>query len=225
MRVILLGLAASATIGCTAAGRPASLPAGRGPTPEYMEMGASPTGATQGSRLLVRTASASLEVERLLDAESAVTALAARLGGYVESVRRDEHDAQLSLRVPAAALLPTLDSLERIGRVKNRSVTATDVTEEVQDVEARVETLRATRDRLRQLLGRAASVTEIAAVERELGRVQGDLDVLEGRQKSLRSNVALARVTVDLRQRRVLGPLGIALAGVAWVVEKLFVLR
>ena len=85
--------------------------------------------------------------------------------------------------------------------------------------------MRATRDRLRQLLERAASVGDIAAVETQLSRVQQDLESLEGRLKSLRTDVALSELSLNIEQRHVLGPLGLVAAGLAWVVEKLFILR
>ena len=178
------------------------------------------------ARILVRKAALGLEVEKVGSAIAAATALTTRLGGYVESsVQQSERSARLVLRVPSTSLDASLDSLARIGKVESRSITATDVTDEARDLDARVATLRATRDRLRQLLERAASVSDIAAVETQLARVQQDLESLEGRQKSLRTNVALSELSVSIEQRYVLGPLGLVAAGLAWVVEKLFILR
>ncbi|HVD06578.1 MAG TPA: DUF4349 domain-containing protein [Gemmatimonadaceae bacterium] len=178
------------------------------------------------ARILVRKAALGLEVEKVGSAIAAATALTTRLGGYVESsVQQSERSARLVLRVPSTSLDASLDSLARIGKVESRSITATDVTDEARDLDARVATLRATRDRLRQLLERAASVSDIAAVETQLARVQQDLESLEGRQKSLRTNVALSELSVSIEQRHVLGPLGLVAAGLAWVVEKLFILR
>ena len=78
---------------------------------------------------------------------------------------------------------------------------------------------------MRQLLDRAASVSDIAAVETQLSRVQQDLETLEGRLKSLRTDVALSELTLDVDQQHVLGPLGLVAAGLGWVVEKLFIWR
>jgi hypothetical protein len=176
--------------------------------------------------VLIRTAALDIEVEKVSTAIAATTALITRQGGYVESsVQRSEGSARLVLRVPSISLDATLDSLARIGKVKSRSITATDVTEQARDLDARVATLRATRDRLRQLLDRAASVGDIAAVETQLSRVQQDLESLEGRLKSLRTDVALSELTLDIDQQHVLGPLGLVVAGLGWVVEKLFIWR
>jgi len=178
------------------------------------------------TRILVRKAALSLEVEKVGAAIAAATALTTRLGGYVESsIQQSERSARLVLRVPSTSLDASLDSLARIGKVESRSITATDVTDEARDLDARVATLRATRDRLRQLLERAASVSDIAAVETQLARVQQDLESLEGRLKSLRTDVALSELSLNIEQRHVLGPLGLVAAGLAWVVEKLFILR
>jgi chromosome segregation ATPase len=178
------------------------------------------------TRVLVRKAALEIEVEKVSPALTAATALTTRLGGYVESsAQRSEGSARLVLRVPSMSLDATLDSLARIGKVESRSITATDVTEQARDLDARVITLRATRDRLRQLLDRATSVSDIAAVETQLSRVQQDLDSLEGRLKSLRTDVALSELTLDIQRRHVLGPLGLVVAGLGWVVEKLFILR
>ena len=178
------------------------------------------------TRVLVRKAALTIEVEKVSPAIAAATAQTTRLGGYVESsMQRSQASARLVLRVPSVSLDAALDSLARIGKVESRSITATDVTEQARDLDARVATLRATRDRLRQLLDRAASVSDIAAVETQLSRVQQDLESLEGRLKSLRTDVSLSELTLEIEQRHVLGPLGLVAVGVAWVVEKLFILR
>ena len=85
--------------------------------------------------------------------------------------------------------------------------------------------LRATRDRLRQLLERAGNVQDVIAVERELARVQGEIESLEARLSVMRSQVALSELAVTLRQRPVLGPLGVVAAGAGTVLKKLFVWR
>ena len=214
---VLLGGTACTTGGSMA--KIATAPAPPGPTSAVAP-------AAGDGRVLVRSASLSVEVERIDPALAEITSFTARSGGYVESsMRHSEGSAHLVIRVPSATLDAALDSIGRVGRVKGRSIVATDVTTEAQDLDARVLSLRATRDRLRQLLERAASVADIAAVEAQLSRVQQDLDSLDGRLKALRTDVALSAVAVDLDRRHVLGPLGLVAAGLAWVVEKLFVLR
>ena len=182
------------------------------------------------ARLLVRAADMGVEVEKPDAASERVVALAPALGGYVESSGSggdpiSHDDRRVVLRVPSASLDAAMDSVARLGHVVSRSRSAEDVTDDVVDLDARVTSLRASRDRLRQLLDRATSVNEVLTVERELARAQAELDVLEARLTQARGQVALARLTVSLKRRHVLGPLGLALKGIGWFAAKLFVIR
>lgn len=167
------------------------------------------------------------EVEELAAAQARLERALCALGGRVANM--DAADKQLidhveySLRVPSNHLDAMMDSIATLGRVKSRSVSAVDVTDQLIDVEARVQALRASRDRLRQLLERAATVQDVITVERELARVQGELDSLEGRLNTLKGQVALSELMVRLDRHVVLGPVGLALKGTGAVIGKLFV--
>jgi hypothetical protein len=167
-----------------------------------------------------------VEVERVpvarLRLEHALTAL----GGRIADLQTNEDErAHYSLRVPSDRLDALMDSVATLGDVENRTISATDVTEQLVDATARLAALRASRDRLRQLLERASSVQDVVTVERELARVQGELESLEGRLNTLRGQVALAELSVSLHRRPVLGPLGLLLKGVATLLGKLFVVN
>jgi len=188
-----------------------------------------PIVADAGPRLLIRHADLGVEVEKLDPAEERVTSMARALGGYVEN-QADRSGGfndgrRLTVRVPSPQLEAAIDSVERLGRVTSREVGAEDVTDQVVDLDARVTSLRATRDRLRQLLDRSASVADVVTVEKELSRVQAELDSLEARLTQARGQVAMARLSVNLHPKRVLGPVGLAFAGVGWILQKLFIIR
>lgn len=194
-----------------------------GPTP-----GEPRQGLAQGSiaRLLVRRATMLLEVKDPEAVARRVTDLTQSLGGYVEQSREASGGAvHLRIRVPAASLEATMDSVATLGHVEKRQISADDVTEQVVDLGARVATRRAVRDRLRALLERAQSIEDVITVERELARVQGELDVLERRLEYLRGTSSLAELSVDAREKRILGPLGLVVAGTGWVLQKLFIIR
>jgi hypothetical protein len=186
-------------------------------------------GSAASDRLLLRTAEQSVAVDDVAAAVGAASALAVDLGGHVtsSSVRGEEH-ARLELRIPAARLEDALDRLAALGEEKARSVSASDVTDEVSDLEATLANQRALRDRLRALLARAEKVEEVLQVERELTRLQTEIDRGQARLERLRSGVALAALALDLERRRpsrILGPLGYLWVGTKWVVTKLFVIR
>jgi hypothetical protein len=176
--------------------------------------------------MLVRRAELELTARQPDSIAPRATEITRAAGGYVaSSVLAEGRRLRMSLRVPATALEPTLAALSALGEVERRELSALDVTEQVFDLEARLQNLRAVRDRLRQYLQRATAVGDVIEVERELTRVQGDIEVLEGRLKRLRDEAALSQITLDVHQKRVLGPLGQLLAGIAWFISKLFVIR
>ncbi len=181
--------------------------------------------AAQATRLLVRRAAMDVIVDDVARATARAHAILVNSSGYVEREQRAERSAALTLRVPEGSLDAVLDSLGALGRVASRTVSAEDVTEQAIDLDARLKALLVTRERLRQLHEKASSVADVIAVERELARVQGEIDSLEGRLKHLRTSAALAEVQVSIRQKVVLGPLGVVAQALGTVITKLFVIR
>ena len=184
-----------------------------------------PAFAAGDARMLVRRAAMDVVVEDVPAAAARAQAVLVSSGGYVERGERAERSASFTFRIPEKSLDATLDSLATLGTVASRRVSAEDVTAEAIDLDARLQSLIASRDRLRKLHDSATSVSDVIAVERELGRVQGEVDSLEGRLKFLRSAAALATVELSIRQRIVLGPLGVIAKGLGTLLSKLFVWR
>lgn len=180
----------------------------------------------QQQRMLIWRGWLTVEVDDIATATQRVTEIAQASSGFVESrsETRDE-SAMLTLRIPATALNATVASLESIGTVRSRRLSADDVTEQYIDADARLKNQQALRDRLRLLLDKASTVEDILAIETELARVQGEIDSLQGRLKAVKGQVDLATLEVSLERRRILGPLGYLVKGSWWVIEKLFVIR
>jgi len=176
--------------------------------------------------MLIWRAWLSLEVGNVSNAVARVTDIATKSGGYVESQSDSgEERASVALRIPVDSLKPAMTSLESIGKVTSRRVSSEDVTEQYVDIDARLKTMIALRDRLRALLDKADNVKDVLAIEKELGRVQGDIDSMQARLKALKGKVDLASISVTIRRRRILGPLGYLFKGAWWAVEKLFVIQ
>ena len=166
----------------------------------------------------------------LVSAEPPVTAARAQeiargFSGVVQNASVTRQRAELHLRVPEVRLDEALDSLSTLGTVASRRLSADDVTNEVIDLEARIASLVGVRDRLRALLERASSMSEVMSTERELARVQAEIDGIEGRLRHLRSQAAMAELSLSVRKERILGPLGIVVAAVAGTIGKLFVIQ
>ncbi len=184
------------------------------------------TESADQSRMMIWRAWLSLEVASVSNAVTQVTDIAKQSGGYVET-QSDSGDerANVTLRVPVDSFESAMSSLESIGKVTSRRVSSEDVTEQYVDIDARLETMVALRDRLRALLDKAQDVNDILAIERELSRVQADIDSMQARLKALKGKIDLASVSVSIKRGRILGPLGYAIKGAWWTVEKLFVIQ
>lgn len=180
----------------------------------------------QDARVIVRRASMEVEVEAVTPAVDRATALAQSFEGYVENVTtHEDKNASLRLRVPSTRLHEALDSLARLGKVTSRTLSEDDVTVQSVDLEARVASLRAARDKLRELLDRAATVADAVAAQAELARVQADLDSLEAQLRVLQSSASLSPITLFVKRRVVLGPLGVVASAVGTLIAKLFIWR
>jgi hypothetical protein len=128
--------------------------------------------------------------------------VAESFGGYLGARR----DASVQLRVPSAHFRDALTKLETLGAVVHRSVSASDVSEEVHDGEVRLKNLRATRTRLEDLLAKAPNVQDTLAVERELERIAQEMDVLEGRLQFLKSRAAFSQIDLALSAKPKVAP-------------------
>ena len=222
--LMILGLAATGA-GCSRAATMSPARSGAVvPVPPGVAQSAAPV-SVEDSRLLVRHGAIDVVVDDVARGSARAQAVLVESGGYVERGQLGERSASFTLRVPEKVLDATLDSLATLGSVASRTVSAQDVTEEAIDLDARLQSLIATRDRLRKLQETATSVADVVTVERELGRVQGEVDSLEGRLKHLRSSAALATIELSIRQKIVLGPLGVIAKGLGTFLSKLFVWR
>jgi hypothetical protein len=163
-------------------------------------------------RKIARTATISLVIDDVAATAAQLRGVAQSVGGIVtdellqlpvpdDATRPWGTTSTVVLSVPATALDRTLDLVAALGEVTDRTISSTDVTDEVVDVDARVTTMRESIARLQELMDRAGSVAEIARVESELTSRQAELESLLARQKALSTMVATSPVTVSLTPR------------------------
>jgi hypothetical protein len=176
--------------------------------------------------LIVQTASMELQVDTVGDSMARILSFIEKQGGFVDKKTvNGDREAWLELRLPSESLGPTVEGLAAFGKVKSRKMSATEVTGQAIDLEARYKNAVALRDQLRVLLEKAAKVEDILSIERELARLQGDIDSLEGRLKNLKGRIEYASIDLHLKRKWVLGPLGYTAKGLGWFIRKLFVLN
>jgi hypothetical protein len=161
-------------------------------------------GVPTSARKVIRSAELSMQVTSPAAAEVKVSELVERLGGYIASSEHLDLDdseprASLSLRVPAARLDEALRELKRlsVGR-QNEKLGSEDVTDDYIDVGARITNQVALEKQLTALLAQAGNVDQAIKVHHELTAVRTEIDRLQGRQRFLESETAMAKVALTL---------------------------
>lgn len=180
----------------------------------------------QKSRLLIRSAELSIDVEEPKITVSEIEAIVSRESGYVENIYdRDQKRISMTVKIPVKSLDLFIEKIFSMGDLISKSLHVRDVTEDVIDIEARLTNLKILRDRFRKLLDKAKDVSDVLKIEKELSRIQTEIDSIEARRKSLKDQIALSRVEINLTQKKIYGPLGYLGKGLYWFVKKLFVIK
>ena len=176
------------------------------------------------SNMIIRTATASVQVDSLEPAVALVRELATRLGGYVGSSgivtgKNQLRQAAIEVKVPAARFDEVLSGLTPIGKLESVNVTAQDVGEEFVDVSARMDNARRLERRLIDLLAaRTGKLKDVLDVERELARVREEIDRYEGRLRYLKAHTAMSTLSVTVHEPlTVVGTAGKSVMGEAFV--------
>ncbi|MEV6912628.1 DUF4349 domain-containing protein [Amycolatopsis sp. NPDC051071] len=154
-------------------------------------------------RKLVRTASMELTAPNVADVISQVRVLTQGAAGYTGQESTQETRATINVVVPSERLDGVLDQLGKLGKQIRREITATDVTEQLVDVDSRLATQRASVERIRALLARATSVSEITSVESELTSREAELESLLKRRESLAGSVAMSTISLQVKAETV----------------------
>ncbi len=155
---------------------------------------------------LIRTASLSVEVDRVAATTDRVRAVVAAAGGRVESETTERVDEEydrstMVLRVPQDRYDRVLADLAGTGKLLDRTAEAKDVTDQVVDVESRIASQRASVARVRTLMERAERLADVVTLEGELSRRQADLEALLAQQASLKDRTSLATITLNLHEK------------------------
>lgn len=143
-------------------------------------------------RMLVHDGEIAVEVPKVDVAMAAFLAKLAEFGGYLQQ----QTGTALTVRLPAARFDEAFGCVRTAGRVLHEMRKADDVTEEFLDLGIRIDNARKARDRLLEVLKGATKVEDVLAVEKELRRLTEELERMEGRQKYLSDQVAMATLRV-----------------------------
>jgi hypothetical protein len=165
-----------------------------------------PPASDAATSMVIRTGTATIQVDSLEPGMTRVRAIAARLGGFIANAslaagREQVRSATLELKVPAARYDDLVNALSPIGRVETVNVTAADVGEEYVDVGARVANARRLEERLVALLAkRTGKLTDVLEVEQQLARVREEIERYEGRMRWLKAHAAVSTLSLTVHE-------------------------
>ncbi|WP_020575748.1 DUF4349 domain-containing protein [Actinopolymorpha alba] len=160
------------------------------------------------TRSIVRTADLLIRTKNVRTATDRAASLVAGVDGYVanqqsatdpDTERTETTSVNLVLRVPVEEFDRITRQLQQLGTVLSDKKEATDVTEEVVDVESRITSQKKSIERLRALLAEANTVGEVMQVESELATREADLEALQSRYAALSSQAALSTIRVTFQ--------------------------
>ena len=152
------------------------------------------------NRVIVRTVDMGIIVPDVPKAADAIIELAESSGGWqVDSERSRQHQAWLSVRVPAETLDDFVSEIRKMAdQVESETSTSQDVTDEFVDNQSRLTGLRATEERLLEFLGQSEKVEDALKVQAELTRIQLEIEAIQGRLRFLSQTAAFSLVNLTL---------------------------
>lgn len=142
-----------------------------------------------------------------------VRSAAAAIRAHVESAHGRVMDEQIGgdavsrygsmqVKLPPERVDPLLTWLEDQGELRSKRIQSTDVSRQLVDQAIALENQQRTLDRMRALLERPGlSMQEILAIEQQMTRLRGEIERIKGEKRWLEHRVALATLTVVIRQR------------------------
>jgi hypothetical protein len=161
------------------------------PNPSPLERQSTPPG-----RKIIFNGSLFLQVPDTAAPEREMQRIVKEAGGWVHKVE----GTNFTLRVPADRFHSVMERLSGLGKLIDRRLSGTDVTEEYLDLEIRIRNAEKVLERLTALLEKAKDVKEAIAVEKELARVAGEIERMKGRLRYLSDQVAHSTIVVSFQR-------------------------
>jgi hypothetical protein len=146
-----------------------------------------------------------IKVERVAETAAAIRARVESSNGRVmdEQLGGDATSryGRVQVKIPPAEVDAFLAWIEKQGDLHGKRIQSTDVSRQLFDQVIALDNLQRTLDRLRALLDREGlSMQEILAIEQEMTRLRGEIERIKGEKRFLEHKVALATLTIELRQ-------------------------
>lgn len=154
-------------------------------------------GANPIPREVIYTADLGVVVVSIEQSTRAVQSLAEKIGGYLQ----ESDSISITVRVPAPKFESTIEQIATLGEVVERSISASDVTEEFLNLNIRLDNANRTRARLLEHLAHSKKIGDTLKIEAELSRVSETIEEMEGKLRYMRSQIAMSTITVGWTAR------------------------
>jgi len=203
--LLLAPLTACASPNSSSAGSTVELDksvAGSDAAPEVAADGSSTVSPVETGASVIRSGDIELIVDDTAAAAEQVASVVDGLGGHVESSSisgASQTSASLLVRVPSERFDDAFEQLGELGEVSSQYRSATDVTMQHVDLQARVDALEASVDRLTELMRGAATTSELLEAETALSQRQAELDGLRAQLDFLENQIDESSISVTLR--------------------------
>ena len=154
-------------------------------------------------QMLLKDGRLTIRTEHLEESKQAIDRQLKKANAYYESevLVRDEtnNHYELNIRVPAANFEKLLRGLENgKDKLENKSIQATDVTEEYVDAKLRLSNKRTYLERYKELVSKAKSVKELLEIEEIIRNLQEEIESREGRIRFLEDQAAFSSLSIKL---------------------------
>ena len=198
--IALASCAASLTSKSSAPANLATLPE-QAPNAES----ATPAKAAIPRPQLIKSAEISLQVKSLEESTKAISDLVKQQQGDILELQDFRNGSSgiaqsvsLKLRIPQERLDAVLDTIAQLGIVKERSLKAEDVSNQLVDLQARLKNLRQTEVQLQEILKQTGSVGDVLKVTQELSRIREAIEQIDAQLTNLKNQVAYSTIQVNL---------------------------
>ncbi len=152
-------------------------------------------------RKIIKQGEVTFETSDATETKKVISKHIAEYKGYISEDRiadftnKTEH--RVTLRVPSDKFDLLLAAISGTARkLDSKNISASDVTEEFVDIEARIRTKKELENRYKELLKKAVKVDEILNIEKEIGNLRTEIESIEGRLNYLKDQVSLSTLTV-----------------------------
>lgn len=160
------------------------------------------------NRKIIKNAKLNVETKKYTNSIRQLESLVNQSNGYIEnsdvngedSNKKQKRSARYTVRIPTEQLDSFLNSVGTIGKITQKSLTGTDITEQYFDKESRLNALKIEQASLEDFLKKAANVKDSLDIYTQLTRVNTDIEQITGEMQKLNQLVSLSKIDISLNE-------------------------